>query len=91
MMRVTTAVLLTLLAALQFRLWVADGGLSHTHRLRAQIASESAAVEQMRARNEALQAEVDDLASGLDAIEARARSTLGMIQSDETFYLVVSR
>ncbi|MCH9828933.1 septum formation initiator family protein [Algiphilus sp. W345] len=91
MTRVTAAILLSLFAALQYRLWVADGGLSHTHRLKSLIAAESAEVAQMRARNAALDAEVSDLHAGLEAVEARARSTLGMIKSDETFYLVVSR
>jgi len=36
-----------------------------------------------------LQAEVADLKSGLDAIEERARSELGMIDRDETFYRFV--
>lgn len=91
MTRMTTALLLLLLGGLQYRLWVADGGLSHTHRLKAQIAAESAAVAEARARNAALDAEVQDLEGGRAAIEARARSTLGMIRPDETFYLVVSR
>jgi len=42
-----------------------------------------------RGRNEALEAEVADLKSGLDAIEERARSELGMIDSDEDFYQFV--
>ena len=43
-----------------------------------------------RARRHAeLAAEVQALKSGLDAVEARARTELGMIKNGETFYLVV--
>ena len=44
----------------------------------------------LRARNAALDAEVRDLGQGTAAIEARARTTLGMIRDGETFYLVVN-
>jgi cell division protein FtsB len=77
------------LAGLQWRLWVADGGIAHTQRLRTQVAIQEADNERLRARNAALDAEVTDLKSGLAAIEARARTTLGMIKQSETFYLVV--
>ncbi len=43
----------------------------------------------LKARNEALDAEVRDLKQGLDAIEERARVDLGMIRKDEVFYQVV--
>ena len=39
-------------------------------------------------RNRILTAEVLALKEGLDAVEARARSDLGMIKRGETFYLV---
>ena len=45
----------------------------------------------LRARNAALQAEVDDLKSGVAAMEGRARTDLGMVRQGETFYLLVSR
>jgi cell division protein FtsB len=37
-----------------------------------------------------LDAEVRDLKQGLEAIEERARSELGMIRKDEVFYQVVT-
>jgi len=37
-------------------------------------------------RNATLQAEVDDLKEGLAAIEARARSELGLIRRGETYF-----
>ena len=89
--RVAVAILGALLLALQWRLWIADGGVSHTHRLKREAAAIGAENEQLRARNAALDAEVRDLGSGVAAIEARARTTLGMIRQDETFYLVVNQ
>jgi cell division protein FtsB len=84
-MRKTVAIvaLSALLTALQWRLWVADGGVAHTSRLKAQAAVAASV------RNASLEAEVQDLNSGKAAIESRARVAMGMIRPDETFYLVV--
>lgn len=86
-----TAALAALLLGLQWRLWVGDGGVAGTVRLQREMAALTDENEQLRARNAALDAEVRDLGSGLVAIEARARRTLGMIKDGETFYLVVHR
>jgi cell division protein FtsB len=77
------------IAGLSWRLWVADGGITHTHRLKLQAAAAAAELETLRVRNAALDAEVRDLNSGKAAIESRARVALGMIRPEETFYLVV--
>ncbi len=53
------------------------------------IAAQREENESLRERNRALEAEVNDLKTGLDAIEERARSELGMIREGETFYQVV--
>jgi cell division protein FtsB len=45
---------------------------------------------QLRARNQAMDAEVRDLKDGSEAIEERARMELGMIRRDEIFYQVVT-
>ena len=83
------AALLMLLGGLQWRLWLADGGITHTQRLAVQAEIQQAENQRLVARNAALDAEVRDLKSGTAAIEARARTTLGMIRQNETFYLVV--
>lgn len=90
MLRAAIALCVLMLAALQWRLWVADGGVAHTHRLKAQVQAQREENEQLRVRNAARDAEVQDLNSGTAAIEARARTTLGMIKQGETFYLVVT-
>jgi cell division protein FtsB len=87
--RIAVVVLGLMLLGLQARLWVADDGVRSRQRL--QLAAETAHAEnrQLALRNAELDAEVQDLKSGTAAIEARARTTLGMIQPDETFFLVV--
>ncbi|MCG8317284.1 MAG: septum formation initiator family protein [Pseudomonadales bacterium] len=42
-------------------------------------------------RNRRLSAEVKDLKQGLGAVEERARSQLGMVKDDETFYLIIDK
>jgi cell division protein FtsB len=90
MRKVVTVVLTLLLAATQYRLWIADGGLAHTHRLRAEVEAQTADNARLAARNAALDAEIADLKSGVAAIESRARTTLGMVRDGETFFLVVN-
>ena len=84
-----TAVLAVMLVALQWRLWVSDDGLRSRTKLREQVETARAENRQLAVRNTELDAEVQDLKSGLAAIETRARTTLGMIKPDETFFLVV--
>ena len=90
-MRKTVAIvaLSALLTALQWRLWVADGGVAHTSRLKEQASVAAAELQMLRVRNASLEAEVHDLNSGKAAIESRARVAMGMIRPEETFYLVV--
>lgn len=43
---------------------------------------------ELQNRNTILEAEVNDLKQGLDAIEERARSELGMVKQDEMFFQI---
>jgi cell division protein FtsB len=58
-------------------------------RLRDEIAAQRAENEQLKERNRTLIAEVQDLKQGKTAIEERARTDLGMIRSNESFYQVM--
>ncbi|MFQ3787953.1 cell division protein FtsB [Halomonas sp. A29] len=80
--------LLLLLALLQYRLWLGDGGIHELREIRERVAMLDAANKPLRDRNERLAAEVVDLKTGLDAIEERARSDIGMVRTDEQFYWV---
>ena len=44
---------------------------------------------QLEERNSLLEIEVHDLKNGLEAVEERARSELGMIAEGETFFMVI--
>lgn len=89
MTRILIALLLLILLVLQFRLWVGEGSLAEVHAIKGEIAAQKDELKKMRQRNRALQAEVADLKQGLDAIEERARSELGMIREGEVFYQIV--
>lgn len=89
MPRTLTILLLVLLAGLQYRLWVGPGSLAHVHRLHGEAEALRVDNAEHAARNAALEAEVADLGTGLDAIEARARQQLGLVREGERFYLVV--
>ena len=74
---------------LQAELWFSDDGYRKTLGLREAVAEQRELNEALRARNAALDAEVINLKQGRDAAEERARTDLGMIGRQETFYQVV--
>lgn len=77
--------LLILIAGLQYRLWLGDGGIREYRETTTKIEELRQEGEKRRVRNAALAADVKDLKEGTDAIEERARHDLGMIKSGETF------
>ena len=74
---------------LQAQLWFSDEGFGKTRDLRAAVAEQRAQNALLRERNSALDAEVVNLKQSSEAAEERARTDLGMIGPDETFYQVV--
>jgi cell division protein FtsB len=85
------AALVVITALLQYKLWVGNGSFGEVYRLDQTIVAQEKENAVAKERNLALQAEVDDLKHGMDAIEERARSELGMIKKDETFFRVIDR
>jgi cell division protein FtsB len=88
-MKALAFVLAALLAGLQYPLWVGKGSWMRVRELDRNLEQQRDTNTRLKARNEALDAEVRDLKQGLDAIEERARLELGMIRKDEVFYQVV--
>ena len=90
-MRLLIVLLIVVLAALQYRLWVGAGSLADLHGLQQEIDAQRVELERLRARNQELQAEVEDLRGGEAALEERARGELGMIKAGEAFIQVIER
>src|ERR1044071_8242796 len=83
--------LLTVVLGLQYRLWLSRDGVREVARLSEAVVRQKAENEELVARNQQMVAEVSDLKAGMTAIEERARSELGMIGRNETFYQVVPK
>lgn len=90
-MKLFVAFLITLFVFLQYQLWVDRDGVRKLMHLNNRIDNQSAVNQQLYERNEVLAAEVEDLKSGFDAIEERARMELGMIRDGETFFQVIEK
>ena len=88
-MKYLIVILLVLLALLQYRLWLSPGGMVDVNQLKQtkqELVRENGS---LRERNASLAAEVIDLKHGLEAIEERARSDMGMVKTDEVFYQII--
>ncbi len=84
-MKLLIAVLLLVLLSLHVRLWLGQGGYASLRELRQATAEQAQENARLETRNRALQAEVDDLREGQEAVEERARSEMGMIRDGEVF------
>jgi cell division protein FtsB len=83
------AVLVVLLLMLQYKIWLGDDGVPKIVQLQDKVHLAQTEANKLKERNMALNAEVRALKMGLDAIEERARSELGMIGKDEVYYQVI--
>ncbi len=87
-MRMLGIVLAVLLLLIQYPLWLGKGGWLRVWELDRQLHAEQGVNARLAARNGALQAEVDDLRAGKQALEERARYELGMVKPGEIFVQV---
>jgi cell division protein FtsB len=87
--QVLLALLALALVLLQARLWIGEGSLRHVAQLRDEVEILKKENERLRERNALITADVESLKTGLDTVEGIARKDLGMIRSDETFYILV--
>jgi cell division protein FtsB len=88
-LRVVAVLLLLAFLALQYRLWLSPNGMRDLWRTEQAIEVQTEENERLAERNRTLAAEVRDLKEGRAAIEERARTDLGMVGGNETFFQVV--
>jgi cell division protein FtsB len=75
--------------AMQIQLWISVDGYRKTRDLRLAVQSQQDLNYDLTIRNQSLDAEVINLKQRKEAAEERARSNLGMIGKNETFYQVI--
>ena len=88
-MRWLLAILVIMFLSLHYRLWFGEGSLAQKIELERAVAEQEKVNATAAERNNIIAREVHALKNGLDAVEERARSDLGMTREGETFYMVV--
>ena len=89
MTRFIIVILVVLFLMIQFDIWVKDDGLIRVKELQLMIDSQSEENQRLKLRNKQLEREIEELKSGTESIEEKARTDLGMIKEGEEFYLIV--
>lgn len=88
--RLVPAILITLLVVLHAQLWVGRGSVPNVARLAAQLEAQKRSNVQAALANATLSEEIRDLREGLEIVEEKARSELGMVKANE-IYVQVAR
>jgi cell division protein FtsB len=88
-MRAITVLLLIFIILLQYRLWFGKNSVPDYLALESEVQRQISDNDKLKRRNKLLYADTDDLKSGVEAIEERARNELGMIKEGETFFRLI--
>jgi len=83
--RLVPAALIALLVIVQGQLWFGRGSVPNVARLTRQLDEQQQRNQQAARANERLVAEISDLREGLEIVEEKARSELGMVKANEIF------
>lgn len=89
MLRWIALILLVILIGLQLKLWSGAGSMRDVDALRVSVKKQADENSRLAQRNQSVRADVMDLKHGDQAVEARARTELGLIKPGEVFYQVV--
>lgn len=88
-MKGLSTVLALLVLLLQYQIWFGRAGVGALADLERQQEEQAVINDSLQARNDQLKVDILDLKNGLEAVEERARSDLGMVGDRETFFLIV--
>ena len=89
MRKILIILLLLLLVVLQYQLWFTDNGLIRTIKLHHLLNAQQKVNSELKAKNDALVNDVNNLKQGAGVVENTARHDLGMIKKGETFYRII--
>ena len=77
--------LIALLAIVHAQLWLGRGSIPHVAELQHKLAQQKVENAQAQQINDRLASEVRDLKEGLEMVEEKARSEIGMVRPNEIF------
>jgi cell division protein FtsB len=83
--RIVSAILTLLLVVLHIQIWFGRGSVPNVSQLAQQLEAQKQRNTQAEIANARLQAEINDLRDGLEMVEEKARSELGMVKANEIF------
>ena len=86
--RFVALILIALLGVFQAQLWMGRGSIPSVRELQRKLDEQTANNAKAQVKNEQLAAEVKDLQEGLEMVEEKARSELGMVKPNEIFVQV---
>ena len=88
-MRLLLIVMIALVGLIQYPLWMGRGGWFDVWDLQMKVSDQRTVNDGLASRNKALAAEIEDLRTGTEAAEERARSELSMLKQGEVFVQVL--
>jgi cell division protein FtsB len=88
-MKLLALALLIAIALLQYPLWLGKGSWLRVWEVDQKLRAQRETNQKLQSRNAVLDAEVRDLKQGIEAVEERARSELGMVRQDEIFFQIL--
>ena len=74
---------------MQIKIWISKDGYQQMNNLQENVKTQNKNNAQLRIRNEKLKVEIQDLKVGIEAIEERARTDLGLIGKDAVMYIII--
>ena len=83
--RIIPAILIALLVIFHTQLWIGRGSVPNVRDLQQKLDQQLIKNTDAQAGNNQLAAEVRDLKEGLEMVEEKARSELGMVKPNEIF------
>ena len=83
--RLIPLLLLALLGIVYAQLWSGRGSMANVAEMERKVEAQKAANAKAQQANERLASEVRDLKEGLETVEEKARSELGMVKPNEIF------
>jgi cell division protein FtsB len=83
--RTVSALLVLLLVILHVQIWFGRGSVPNVSKLITQLEEQKKDNAQAEIANTRMTAEINDLREGLEMVEEKARTELGMVKANEIF------